>query len=397
MHTCGQPKILHVTYSDPDIYSPIISSARLLAKNGYKVDILGYYRGRQNTVDYGDGIRLIRGNDLLGDWPRTIAQKIAGFSSLTRRITHLTKENNYGLVVGNDATAFWASAKICLPAKIPLVYHCHDFSGVAKSFFSMPTFGDIISSSSSKLACRADAVVFPEQSRAAWGKLTWRLNNPVFVAANAPLLQPLKKTNRLKEMFAKSGFSPEYIVVRKGAISFDHGLKETLEALALCPSTWGLALIGYQNVDAVRDFAKKLGVERQILFTGFVPYDSTWEYISSADIGLSLYRPSNINTIMQATASQKVFEYMASGIPSIAYGSPDFLSLARETKAIFTIKEITPQAIAAGLTQVLRNRSNYESMSENAYAAHFGFFNYETQYAPVLELINAIFKKRNLR
>jgi len=387
------PAILMVTYSDPDIFSPIINSARLLARNGYRVHILGYHRGRANTVEYGDGIELIRGNNPPGGWPGTIVEKIAGFYNLKRKITELVRTNSYSLVVGHDSVGFWAAAKICLSAKIPIIYHCHDFSHSARPFMSISNFGDRIASLSSKLACSADAVIFPEQSRAAWASLTWRLSVPVFVAANAPLKQPLRKSDTLKKMFIKNGFEPEHIIVRKGVISFEQGVKETIEALTLCPPAWGLALIGFEDPTAIKELARKNGVERQIMFPGFIPYDSTWDYISSADVGLSIYRPSNINTIMQATASQKVFEYMACGIPSIAYGTPDFLCLARETKAIFTIKSITPEAIAEGLKEVLLNRAAYKNMCANAHIVHSNTFNYEVQYGPVIEFIDMICKK----
>lgn len=387
------PKILMVTYSDPDIYSPIINSARLLSRNGYQVHILGYYRGRANTVDYGDGIFLIRGNDPPGNWPDTIIKKIAGFYNLKRKIAQLLRTNFYCLVIGHDSIGFWAVAKICLPAKIPIIYHCHDFVHFSKSCVFNLKFSNIIASVSSKLSRSANAVIFPEQSRAAWATLTWRLSCPVLVVANAPLKQPLRKSDTLKKMFIKNGFEPEYIIVRKGAISFDHGLKETIEAMALCPSNWGLALIGYGDINGIRELAKKNGVDRQIIFTGFIPYDSTWDLISSADVGLSIYRPSDINTIMLATASQKVFEYMACGIPSIAYGKFDFLNLARETSAIYIINSITSEVIADGLKEVLSNKAAYNNFCVNAHIAHSNIFNYEVQYGPVIKLIDMICKK----
>ena len=70
----------------------------------------------------------------------------------------------------------------------------------------------------------------------------------------------------------------------------------------------------------LRDEAARLGIEDAIVFTGFIPRQKAWHYVSKSDVCVSPFYPI---PILNSTSPTKLIEYMAMGKPVVANDPPE--------------------------------------------------------------------------
>ena len=135
--------------------------------------------------------------------------------------------------------------------------------------------------------------------------------------------------------------------------------------------------------------ASSAGLSNRVHVLDFVEYERLREVLPSADLGLAIYRrESDLNKIHQATASVKLMEYFAAGIPAVASNAPDFAAVADVFGGISTATTNEPAAIAAAIRQAFASDERYKELSCQALRAHREVFHYERQYAEVLLIMD---------
>jgi asparagine synthase (glutamine-hydrolysing) len=70
------------------------------------------------------------------------------------------------------------------------------------------------------------------------------------------------------------------------------------------------------SYDEVRRLASESGLDEWVTFTGRVPDEVVFEYLSTADVGLC---PDPLNPLNDLSTMNKTMEYMAFGIPVVAF------------------------------------------------------------------------------
>ena len=83
------------------------------------------------------------------------------------------------------------------------------------------------------------------------------------------------------------------------------GLAQAIEALSLLAGETTLLVVGFGNIAAYRNLAKRCGIENRVIFTG--PTREGWRYYAASDVYVlpSLYEPFGLS----------ILEAMASGLP----------------------------------------------------------------------------------
>lgn len=66
--------------------------------------------------------------------------------------------------------------------------------------------------------------------------------------------------------------------------------------------------------------ATRLGIDKALLFTGFLPMEKAWEYVKNADVCVSPFYPI---PILNSTSPTKLVEYMAFGKAVVANDHPE--------------------------------------------------------------------------
>ena len=107
-----------------------------------------------------------------------------------------------------------------------------------------------------------------------------------------------------------------------GQMSQQDGVDHLLRALHHLDSDfgctdWFCVLIGRSDdLESLQDLAGRLGIGDRIWFTGFVPDEQMFSYLSTADICVD---PDPANPLNEISTMIKMMEYLTLGKPVVAY------------------------------------------------------------------------------
>jgi glycosyltransferase involved in cell wall biosynthesis len=113
------------------------------------------------------------------------------------------------------------------------------------------------------------------------------------------------------------------LIVYAGAVTTNRGLEQVIRSLRSAPSRIRLRAIGPGRTEyraRIVALARELGVEARVEFAVPVPSDRVIEAIAPAELGLALIQPSCLSYAL--SLPNKVFEYVAAGLPILAADLP---------------------------------------------------------------------------
>jgi len=113
----------------------------------------------------------------------------------------------------------------------------------------------------------------------------------------------------------------EYLCSYVGIMGHQDGVDVVVRAANLIVNEWGydvaFALLGFgDTLESLKALVVELGLEDHVTFTGRVETSQIQRYLTSSDIGLSPDPRSRFN---EASTMNKTLEYMACGLPVVAY------------------------------------------------------------------------------
>ena len=124
---------------------------------------------------------------------------------------------------------------------------------------------------------------------------------------------------------------------------------------------------------------------RVVLSDKLVPNSELGKLISSADIGLALYRESPVNDSLTGSASEKLALYLQAGVPVIMFDYPSFRQMNDKYQfgvGIRTLKELGP-----AIETILKNYSYYR---ENAFEAFVDHYEFRRGFGKVLDFVKSL-------
>ncbi len=142
-----------------------------------------------------------------------------------------------------------------------------------------------------------------------------------------------KKVSTLKRKEVDANKRVVYLGTLKRVRKLDFIIRAFLLVLKSEPKAT-LFMIGKGDCDSDLHWlvseAERLGIERSVVFTGFISMSEGWEYIRQADVCLSPYFPT---PILLSTSPTKLVEYMAMGKPVVANDHPEQSLVLEESNA----------------------------------------------------------------
>lgn len=106
------------------------------------------------------------------------------------------------------------------------------------------------------------------------------------------------------------------------------------------------------------DLAKELGIERHTIFTGFLTGEDLLTHLCSIEIGVI---PDPPNICNDKLSMNKVFEYMALGIPFVQFDLPQARREAGEAAVV--VKEATAERLGQAIVDLLADHEARKRMS----------------------------------
>ena len=194
-----------------------------------------------------------------------------------------------------------------------------------------------------------------------------KLNPNTIDVNNFPILGSTV-TNEFTE--ATKSKSVNYI----GAINRIRGITEMISALELTDAK--LVLAGNFSTTEDFDLATSMKGWAQVDYRGQVERSEVAKILSESAAGLVLYHPGPNHDECQPN---KLFEYMASGLPVIASHLPLWKEIIEKDKCGICVNPLNSREIAAAINWVLQNPSDAAEMGRNGSKAVLEKFNWEAE------------------
>ncbi len=371
------PRVTAVFYNEPELYPPIINSARVLAREGFRLALFCRDEGERWGVEYPPGVSVERiGARLPGSW----RNYLAFVSAVVRRV-----DSSSDLFVGHDMHGLLPARILATRYRRPLVYHCHDFAEAGRA---LPAGSRLVRIIERLIARTADLVIVPDAERAVVVARQLRLGRQPTVVANSPLEAPAPGDPALRDALAARGVRFTKTVVRQGRIGPNHGIEPTVRSLPSWASReWGFVLFGIavsEFRERVERLAAEMGVAHQLVVLPPVSYDDASAITAGGDVGHALYEPSDVNHALNATASNKVTGYMAAGLPVLASADSAIGALVERHRCGVTANTESPDSIAHAANGLLGDPERARRLGNAGRAAFDGLLRFDLQFAPVL-------------
>lgn len=135
-------------------------------------------------------------------------------------------------------------------------------------------------------------------------------------------------------------------------------------------------IAGYPNVEHYKKLAEKLGVSKNITFTGRLDYKRAPEFISLGDIAISL-------KLSKTEANGKLYNYMACNVPTIATDNEINREILQETGIYCNPDE---EEIAYQLVRLLKNKKLRETLGNAARKKAVDAHSWESRGKTLMEI-----------
>ncbi len=252
----------------------------------------------------------------------------------------------------------------------------------------------------------ADLVWASDVYKARLAKEFGKLSSLPLVCHNCPTLDYLPEPmwprdawlrNELREQGASIGESGGSILLRAGAVGECGGIEETLEAMCSLPKDFIFLMMGrppeaykQQLVDRVEG----LGLNRRA-FLWERPSDRVWKRaLQGADIGHLVHGPYQPGRLMRqyelnsSLSNNRLFQYMAAGLPIICYDDPRMNDIYNEVQSFRVARlsdlkrDIRNIWSRLGSDAPVRRR-----LGDTGRTAHLRKYCWERQFLPILETL----------
>ena len=384
-----------VLFTEPFQFPPTLNLAEVLAARGWTVDVFGLRIPGVPTWSLRSEIRVYH-----LDRERSGLALRAQYAAFTAYCVAKGRANRYAGVVGYDMMGALPAYALARSAGAPFIYHIHDLAP-AEVFAGI--FYPTLKRAERGVARAATLVTLPQPERAALFRAEAGLSREPETVFNCPRLAwmpregPAAAPGDFEQWRSRVG----RVVLYQGGLAVHRGIDRLVESIPHWSFAGGLCLIGLsleRGVDALlRERARSLGVAERLYIHGPVSHAALPAYTARADVGVGVLlvgedacaHPRFVNLKHLAGASNKIFEYMAAGLPIVSGRGAGFEALLQEPMHGLLCDGTDPRSIAAALNALFALDGMRETMARNNRLAFEHRFNYEAQVAPMLEAIGA--------
>lgn len=173
-------------------------------------------------------------------------------------------------------------------------------------------------------------------------------------------------------------------VVYVGVITRGRALREMIEAVERLRNPEArLVLIGAFAPPELEEEARSLPGWRRVDYLGPLPRHEVGEQLAAARAGLVLFHPQPNHT---EALPNKIFEYMAAGLPIVASDFPYWRSLLEPIGCAVWVDPLDPAGIATALDDLLADEERAREMGRRGAAAVRQRLNWEHEAPKLVEL-----------
>jgi glycosyltransferase involved in cell wall biosynthesis len=202
----------------------------------------------------------------------------------------------------------------------------------------------------------------------------------VEIVSNYPVLH--EESTNISRIPSKRGKLPRIVYV--GSISEEYGIREIILAHEMISDKIVFELIGSfddQNLEKEISRRKTPNLD----FIGRIPHQEVYEYLMAADIAIICFGrlPNYLNT---GVGSNKLFEYMAAGLPIIATDFPNLKKIVEGNQCGICVDSSKPQEITRVIQYLIDNPVAAKEMGKNGKQAAQKKYNWGIEADKLLKI-----------
>jgi len=242
-----------------------------------------------------------------------------------------------------------------------------------------------------------------------WRTLEWIAARAFdgFVCASADLTTPLPAESTivvgnypLRNLFRREPPPPadrDNTIVYAGSITAIRSFNELIEAVELLPMDlpWRLQLMGAFRPATLIDRVRRSPAVARIDVLPWQPYPVMLEHLAQARAGVILLHP--VPNHDDPSRSNKLFEYMAAGLPVVASTIPRWQEVVEGVGCGLAVDPRDPVAIASALERLLVDSDEAAAMGRRGRQAFLSTFNWDAEAARLLSLYERLEPARRPR
>ena len=284
-----------------------------------------------------------------------------------------TIEINADVISGHDYLMTFAAyiANCCKRYKAKLIYDSHEFELYQNPDRSKLTLW-VLKLLEGFLIRRVDIAMMVGDKIADEVQEIYNLQTRPTVIRNIPPywhLEPEKSAVIRKEflkslMLSDSGF----LMMYHGAIMRGRGIECAIRVLELLPDDVGLVIMGDDSnlgmVEGLRELAKKMGVERRVLFRSAVPIQVLKDYIGAVDVEMVLIEGKTCRSYAYSLPN-KFFESIQACVPMICSDLPEMGKLVRQYDIGLLVNEDDEKSVVEAVLKLRNDEGLYDRLRSN--------------------------------
>ena len=374
-------RILYIQYTNPAGYPPLEHSSRILADAGWQVLFLGTRALGADALRFPPhpNIRVRCMNFCPAGWRQKLHYLlfclwVLGWAMIWRPRWMYASDHLICPV---------ALALTAVPG-LRVLYHEHD----SPDGHPAGGFQRLIRWSRKHLARRAECCVLPNEVRLDRFRAETATRRKVLCVWNCPSSQEVAPQ--------RAPANGSFWLLYHGSIVPARLPLAVVSALAQLPDRVKLRLVGYETVGSpgyvgqIQERARQLGVGHRLEIVAAVPHFELMEWCRRSDAGLALMplRPTDVNQHSMIGASNKVFDYLASGLPLVVSDLPDWRAAYVEPGYGLACDPDDAESIARIIRRFMDDPALAHAMGEKGRQRISSEWNYESRFATVYERLH---------
>jgi len=313
----------------------------------------------------------------------------------------LSSGRSFDIVWANDYPTLAPARHVARTNRAELIYDSHELwvETVNQLFPSDAPFPKALVFSSIVGLCRAignreeprlaravDLLITTNESYA--GVLRKRFGrDDVHVVLNCPESVRLEPSERIRDAFGLAG--TDRIVLYQGMMNPGRGLSQLVSSVHELPEDVRLVLLGHGMLaEPLRRSVEAEGLQERVLIAGPIPQAELHEWTASADLGVLVLDPVNLSK--RLALANKIFEYMAAGIPILATDLPENRRIIDQCECGWLIPDWDPAALAGHIARILADPEEMTRRGANGRRWFEERFNWDEESKQLLAALEVL-------
>lgn len=213
----------------------------------------------------------------------------------------------------------------------------------------------------------------------------------ISVVGNTPVLRELQfsgtgNPSEIEELKAR------YSVIYTGGITPDRGLSVVIEAMPHIISEikdflFVIVGSGFEMENLKRQI-ETMGLEGNVMWVGWVQHDQLYKYIKASKIGII---PHFVTDHINTTIPNKIYDYMACGLPIIASDALPMKRILSEERCGKTFQTGNAKSLAEAIISI---HHDPDTLGECGKVAIWEKYNWEKDAKAMIDVVNSIGEKQ---